>query len=396
MSIKIVMAGLLMALTGAIVPVGYAQDTTPPAVAVPVNPEIRSLAAALIEESLQAAHVADIYANLRRTLRETYIPAMRDLVQGDFPGVPAPDAKTAAAMAKVLTFMDYVRKAGDELDVALSENRAAMISDAAGEIAKSAQPPELNDVRDILRLPAVRKTFDAFYAMTKLVTGFSYEDTRTFADFSAWAQSFDFDISQAVPGAAAPPRTVPSTKKIAKAQALMSDLIQLSHLDEMVADVKRFVREVYAEIAPMPDEARQELREQADQLEFTYSMQKAMAVAVAPSIVAAALSDEQLATLHGFVRSRAFGNAFDSFRNVVKSATAFTKEDILEAQKSFEDIERKSKLRERGQEEQDKARTAWNALIKKWTGFLKDRISPETRSGLERSLQDLQDNGAPI
>jgi hypothetical protein len=311
------------------------------------------------------------------------------------PGVPAPDAKTAAALAKVLTFLDYVRKAGDELDVALSENREAIISDVAGQIAKTATPVDIKDVRRVLELPALRKGFDAFYAVTKLITGFSYEDGRTFSGFSAWATGQDLDFQKALPGMPGGDQPVPSKHKLAKAQAFMNDLLAVSHIDEMVADANRFIRDVYAETAPMPKEDRDALIAQAEQFEFLYNMQKAVVLAMAPSVVAATLSDEQLAVMHGFVRSPAFAKLFDLLRTAVKSGTAFTKEDILEAQKSFEELERKAKERELNQTEQDKTKAEWDALVDRWTETLKNRISPETRQGLERSLEDLKDEGAP-
>ena len=395
MRLKSILCGLLIAAGGAMTPASLAQDT-PPQVEVPANPETKAIAQGLIEDGLKASHAAEIYADLRRTLREVYIPVLRNLVQGDFPGVPSPDVQTAAAMAKALTFLDYVRRAGDELDPALTENRNTMISDIAEQIAKTAKPPELKDVRGILQLPAVRKSLDAFYAMTKLVTGFSYEDSRTFSNFSAWANGLDFDFSQAIPGGPEGSKRVPSKAKIAKAQAFIEDFMRLSHLDELVADVKRFARDVYAETAPMSEEERQDLRDQIDQFEFTYTMQRAMAVAVAPSVVASALSDDQLATLHSFVRSPAYAKASDLFRNIVKSSTAFTKDDIVGAQKSFEDLDRQSKLQERSSEEQEKAKKEWSALAEKWSEILKNRISPETRSGLEHSLEDLQNLEPPI
>jgi hypothetical protein len=377
----------------AVAPAGLAQDR--PAAEAQADPELKDAARGLIEDALKVSHAAEIFADLRRTLREVYIPAFRDMVQGGVPGVPAPDARTAAKMAKLLTVLDYARKAGDELDAALSENREAMISDAAGQIAKTAKPFEIKDVREVLKLPAIRKGLDAFYAMTKLITGFSYEDSRTFSAFSAWAGRQELDVQQALPGAPGN-GAVPSKRKIAKAQALVSDLVTVTHVDEMVADVKRFVRDVYAETAPMSEEDREELRSQADQFEFMYNMQKAVTLAAVPSVAAAALSEEQLAAIHGFVRSPAFAKAFDLLRDAVHSGTAFTKDDILEAQKAFETLERNAKARERDEGSHDKAKAEWDALLDKWAGIIESRISPETRSGLERSLKDLQDESAPI
>ncbi len=408
----------LMAFAGAFAPASVAQDKPAlpdqpaaqdkplvqakpavpekPAVEAQADPQVKQAARGLIEEVLQITHAADISRDLRRTLREVYIPAVRDFVMGNTPGVPAPDPKSAAAAAKLLTFMDYARKAGDELDVALAENREAMISDLAGQMAKSAKAADIEGVRATLKLPAVTKGLDALYAVTRLLTGFSYEDSRTFSAFSAWASRQDLDLPKSFPGMPQSGEAVPPKQKIAKAQSLVSDFLSISHLDEMVEDTHRFVRDVYAETAPIPEEDRQALREQADQFEFLYNMQKAVVMAAAPSVVAATLTDEQLAMLQGFVRSASFGKLCGLLRNSVKAGTAFTKDDILEAKKSFEDLEKQAKGQERNAAEEDKVKAEWDALTDKWTEILKNRISPETRSGLERALEELKDEGAPI
>jgi hypothetical protein len=395
MRLRPIICGVLIAAAGAVAPASIAQEK-PPLAAAQTNAEAKRLAQALIEEALQTAHAAEIYADLRHTLRDVYIPILRDLVQGSYPGVPAPDPNTAAVMAKLLTLLDYVRKAGDELDIALDENHDAIASDIAEEIAKTAEVPEIKEIRDVLALPAVRKSFDAIYAATKLVTGFSYEDSLSFAEFSAWARDLNFDVSQAVPGTPGKPSSPPSKRKLAQAGAFVDDLVRLSHLDEMVGDVRRFMREVYAETAPMSDEDRQELRDQIDQYEFTYNMQKTMVVAMAPTFIATALTDEQLSTLHGFIRSRAFAKAFDLIRNVVKAGTAFTKDDVVAAQKSFDALTNKANSKDLSSEEKERSEAAWKALITKWTEILKNRISPETRSGLEKSFEELQGDDIPI
>ncbi len=367
-----------------------------PAVEAQVDPQVKQVARGLIEEFLQLTHAAGIFSDLRRTLSEVYIPAVRDFVTGDTPGVGAPDPKTAAAAARVLTYMDYLRKAGDELDVALFENREAMISDVAGQMAKTAKAADIDDVRAALKLPAVTKGLDALYAITKLLTGFSYEDSRTFTAFSAWASRQDLDLQKGFPGMPQPGDAVPSKHKIAKAQALVNDFLSISHLDEMVENSHRFMRDVYAETAPIPEGDRQALREQADQFEFLYNMQKAVVLAAAPSVIAATLTDDQLAIVDGFVRSQAFGKLSGFIRAAVSAGTAFTKEDILEARKSFENLEKKAKGEERSAAAEDKIKAEWDALADKWTGILKKRISPETRSGLDRALEELKEQGAPI
>jgi hypothetical protein len=355
--------------------------------------EMTGAARDLIEDALRSSHAAQIFDDLRRTLSSVYIPVVRDIIHGTMPGVPAPGPKAASAMAKVLTMLDYLRKAGDELDAALSEHRQAMISDAAAEIAKTARPEEIENARGAFNLPAVRKGLDAFYAMTRLATGFSYEDSRTFSAFSAWVSLQNLDFA-ALP--APRPDAVPSKQKIAKAQALVNEILSISHVDEMAADVKRFVREVYAETAPMSEEEREELRGRADQYEFLYNTQKSVTLAAAPPAIAAALSESQLEAIRVFVRSAAVIKASDVFRDAVKSVTAFTKNDILEARNAFEKLEKDASAIERSPEERDRAKAEWDALADKWTAILENGISPETRSGLEKSIEDLEDESSPI
>ncbi len=359
----------------------------------PVDPKIKSLAHDLIEQALNDSHATEIFSELRRTLKDVYIPIMREMVQGGFPGAPETNAATAASLARMLTFMDYLRKAGDELDAALSKDRDAIVSDVAEEVARSADESTIGDLKRMMDLPAVRKAMDGAYAVSKLVTGFTYEDSRKLSEFSAWANSLSVDISKSMPGTEGP---APSTRKVLKAQSLVDEILRVSHFDEMAADVQRFAREVYAETAPLPDDDREELVGKIEQFEFLYNMQKAIVIGVAPSALAAALTDEQLDTLRAYVRSPAFTKAFNLTHNAVKSATAFTKEDVLELRKALDDLDKKAALREKSANERDKVRDEWSALIQRWMEALKNRISPETRKGLQQSLEDLQLRDPPI
>jgi hypothetical protein len=426
MRFRPLLPAFLIAFAGAFAPAGIAQDKPAeqdkpivqekpaaapgkpaaqdkPPVQVQADPRVKEAARGLIEEVLKITHAADIFTDLRRSLREVYIPALRDFVMGDTPGIPAPDPKSAAAAAKALTFLDYARKAGDELDVALSENRKAMISDVAEQMAKTAKAPDIESVRDALKLPAVTKGLNALYAISKLLTGFSYEDSRTFTAFSAWASHQDFDlpagfpgIPQLAPGMQSGGEAVPPREKVVKAQALMSDLLVISHIDEMVEDAHRFMRDVYVETAPMSPREREALRQEVEQFEFVYYLQKAIALAAAPSVLAATFSDEQLSVVHRFVRSPAFAKFSNLLRDAVKASTAFTKEDILEARKTFEDLEKKARGEKHNAAEEKRIEAEWEALADKWTEILKKRISPETREGLERSLDGLKEEGLPI
>lgn len=162
----------------------------------------------------------------------------------------------------------------------------------------------------------------------------------------------------------------------------------------MAADAECFARDVYAETIPASPEEREKLLHDIEQYEFMYNLQKAVVIGVAPSVVAASLTDEQLETLTGYLHSPAFAKAFDLLRDAVKSATAYTKEDIVEAQKAIKDLDEKSKLR--SPEEREKAKAEWSALFDKWTEKLKEKISPETRQGLEQSMDELQLRDVPM
>jgi hypothetical protein len=394
MRFKIVIFTLLAAAAAGAAGVSLAQDK-PPQEQTAVDPQAKRIAQDLIEEGLRLSHAAEIFDDLRRTLRDVYIPVMRGLVQGDYPGLPEADAADASTLAKMLTLMDYARKAGDELDVALSEYRGAMISDFAEQMASAANASELSDARRLFDLPATRKTLDAAYAMSKFVTGFTYEDSRSLSEFSAWAKSLNLDISQVIPGNNRDSsKPAPSGRKVLKAQAAVNDLMRLSHLDEMAADVESFAREVYAETIPASPAEREKLQRDIEQYQFMYNLQRAVAIGMAPSIVAASLTDEQLETLTGYLHAPAIAKAFDLLRDAVKAATAYTKEDILEAQKAIKDLDEKSKLR--SPEEREKAKAEWTALVDKWTQKLKAKISPETQQGLQQSLDELQLREAPM
>ena len=395
---KIVLA-LLVAIAAGVAGRGFALDQVPQQEKPrqeqsAADPAGMAIAQNLIEQGLKFSHAAEIFDALRHTLRDVYIPMIRGLVQGDYPGAIQPDAAAASALAKLLTFLDYAGKAGDELDAALSANRSAMISDLARQMAKDADASELGDARRIFDLPAARKTMDAVYAASKLITGFSYEDSKTFSAFASWAKNLNLDISRILPGGQDNMGPVPSGSKILKAQAVVNDFMRMSHLEEVATNVETFARDVYAETVPASPGEREKLRRDIDQYQFMYNLQKAVVIGISPSVIAASLTDEQLDALAGYLHSPAFAKAFDLVRDAVKSATAYTKDDVLEAQKTFKDLDEKSKLK--SPEEREKSKAAWSALIDKWTDTLKDRISPETLKGLEQSLDDLQLRDAPM
>ena len=381
---------ILLGLTIA-VPHGFAQDSRPPAGPQDIAAKERA-ARDLIVEALPASRAPEIYEDLRGTVREVYLPVLRDAASGNVPGMPAPDAKMADVMAKLLTFLTYALKASDEADASAKANRDAIIADVAALLARHASAAEINNARELLRMTAARKGFDTVYAASRLATGFTYEETRSMQEFSAWANR----LGQGFSGATPPGNGgVPSAEKIAKAQAIVNDLLRISRIDDMVADTIRFLREVPLKVAPVTEEERAEYSAQLDQYEFMYTMQKGVLIAAAPAVLAAVLNEEQLAKLHDFVRSPACAKMFLLFYDVVRAAATFTAPDIQAVQDFAAKANANGELTPRGPEEEALAEAEWEALRKKWSDRLMESVSPETREGLERSMKDLQSLDVP-
>ncbi len=376
--------GLIIALAPTF---GFSQGVPEP------SREATIAAQSVIEGLVAISRAEEVFADARRTLKDVYIPVFRDAIQGDLSGTPAPDRKTADTMAKALTVLDYARKAGDELDAAITENRAAMISEAAALLAQSVTGSELKDMAEVLALPAVRKGFDTVYAATRLVTGFSYDETRTLSEFSAWTANLaiNLDFSNGIPGTPGSGTPPPSQRKLTKSQALLNDITKLSRLDEMSAQSLRFLREVYLPTANLAEEERAQLKAQVDQWEFAYNFQKSLVISVAPFALAASLSDEQLAIIHTFVRSPAFARIFHLLQNVIAVGTSFSADEIVTAQKFFDALDDKSKADQRSPDETEKYAERWTAFGKKWGDILVSRISPDVLNGLKRSLAAMQE-----
>ncbi len=386
-SFKIMVMTFALALGPAVTALqAKAQDSAP--AATPQDMAARERAAHdLVVEFLPASRMPEIYADIRRTVRNVYLPVLRDAASGDVPGMPAPDAEMADAMAKLLTFLTYALKASDEIEPVLAAERDAIISDIAALLAKHSSLAEIDNARELLRKTAARKGFDAIYALSRLATGFTYEETRSMQEFSAWARKTALGVSLASPpgeGDAPPPA------KVAKAQEIVNDLLANSRLDDMAARLFRFAREVVLPAVSTEEEARADYKSQIDQYEFAYGLQKGVVIGVAPSVLAQTLTDEQLEKLHGFVRSPAFEKTFTLLFDAVRAATAFSVEDIREIQDFAAKAQASGKLYPRGPEEEAQAEADWEALRKKWADMLMASLSPETREGLERSAKELQ------
>ncbi len=382
LSLKSLALALAMAFAAlAYAPGAFAQEGGGQASAQPGDAAERERAARdLIVEALPASRAPEIYGDLRRTLRDVYLPVMRDMVDGKVPGAEA-DPLTADTMRKLVAFLTYALRASDDMDGTLNASRDAMISDAALTLAKHSSQDEINATRELLRMPAARKGGDTIYAVSRLLTGFTYEETRSSYEFSDWAQELATNI---VAGKVKPDNSLPSPEKVAKAQAVVADLVRISRIDDMAADIFRFLRGVVLVAAPPTDEERTKFRAQLDQYEYNYNMQKAVLLAMAPSMLASSLSDKDLDKLHDYVRSPAVAKTFVLFQDVVRAGTSFTAEDVQSLVSFAQEQEKKRTMQPRSPEEQAAISAEWNVLADKWSATLTAGVSPEAREGLTK------------
>jgi hypothetical protein len=340
--------------------------------------------AALIEETIYAARVPEIYADLRYTLRELYLPYFKDFLKRK--NGPDPDPEVAERIAALVPAIEYSLKAADELDPVLKENREAMIGDAAALLAKYMTPEEVRLTGEMLRTPAARKGFNILYAVSRLITGYSREDIRSSQKMSEWMRGLHFDLDNTPFADKDPPP--PPRERVEKAEAIVSDFIRISRIDDMVGDVVRFTNDVLLKVDTLNDEERDQIRTGIQQFEFLYNLGKSMSVAVAPSALASALNDEQLDQFHLMILSPVMAKGFGLLYNVVREATAFTVQDIREFRALAEQAD--AQRSEIGPGAKALMEAEWEALAETWRLRLWNRLSPETREGLERSFARLE------
>lgn len=372
--------GLLFAV---VVPLAIAQERAPGEDSVSIE-EKQQLAVLLIEETVQASRVPEIYTDLRRAVATLYLPYMKEqLAEGEFSQFGPEVREQVEAVSRLL---DYALRAAEELEPVWAENYNAMIGDVAGLLAEQATSEQLHLAGEMLRTPAARKGFSTLYAYSRLLTAFTIEDVRQSKAMSAWMKDLKFDAennpftNQEV--------TPPPRERVAKAEAIVADLMRVSRIDDMVAEITRFTRDVVLNVETLDEAKRKEVREGIEKFEFYYNLGKSMAVAVAPSSLAAALDDDQLAKFHLLILSPVMAKSFGLFHDLIREATSFTSRDISEFSALAEEAEEANQPRSPAEKREAKAE--WDALVAKWREVFESRLSPETREGLERAAEDLQ------
>ena len=343
--------------------------------------ERKRLAADIVVRALPASRLPEIYADLRYALGELYLPALREALNDT--ASAKRDPETLAKLAAIVPVIDYALRAAGELDPVIAASRDELIGEITDYQAKYMSEEEIRFAGEILDTPATRKGFNAFYALSRYLTAYDKEDLRASREMSAWMKDLTFD---AATNPFTPNMPPPPPARVAKATAVVTDLMRISHVDDMVADIIAFTRNVVLEVDALKPEEVEAVRGGLQQFEFYYNLGKSMAVAVAPSMIAAALTDEQLGKLHLMILSPVMAKSFTLLYTAVRESTSFTKQDIGEFRRLGEKGEVISAKWERGPEVQAKMSAEWDASTAKWRGRLEAALTPETRQGLETSV----------
>ncbi len=344
----------------------------------------------LISHALEPSRLPEIYTDFRRSVRDVYLPALRDTLQKGVPGKPPLDEEQKKALGAFADLLNYSLRASDELEPFLQQNRDAIISDIATLEAKYLSLPEIKALRELLDMPAMRKIFNAIYAASRLFTGYTYEDMRSYYAQSAWLS----DLKSSLTGnpLVEPNAPPPSPEKIAKAGAIINDFLRVSRLDEMVHDVIRFARDVQLDGSQKPDGEGKDAQaqNQVEWLEFFYNLQKTFVLTAGPSTLAAMFSDEQLDQLHLLVLSPVMTKSFGLLQETVRAATSLTRQDIQSLQTFAENAEKNGLFGTRTEEEQEQLKLETQALAQIWRDRAWNYLKPETREGLSRAIKEIQ------
>jgi hypothetical protein len=394
--------GASLLLAAALARPAFTETPEPPAQSVPGAPPAgaapapdfaanREAAASAIRKLVALSQAKLIYAEMRRCLREVFIPALKETAEGGFPATPDPTPETYIRLAKALTFLDYLDRASGPFEAAMAEHGDAMIEEAGAIAAQYGGADEVRLLEKLVKLPAVQKSFETIHAASRLISGFSLDDARAFAALKAWAYRLDLDASTFGAPSDNGPAGIPSAAKMAKAQALFADALRILRFDDMVHRLISFARDVYLPYIDLSPREKQGLLERLQEVEVAYNLKKAVALALAPVLIASSLTDEQLDTLRAFIETPAFAKLSSLYANLVLAATSFTPDDIQEAGSLRREAE--NALSEKKREAAEKA---WNAYWDRWSKIISDAIPTDIREGLRKAWADLQTKGVPL
>ncbi len=363
-----------------------AQEQTLPSAEAQAVAERKQALADILTRTLPASRLPEIYADLLYAFGELYLPAMREMLND--PETSGRDPETAAKLGVLVPVIDYALRAAKELDPVLTSSRDELIADIAAHQAKYASEEEIRFLREFLDTPATRKGFNTLYAFSRFLTAYDQQDLQSSKEMSAWMSEWKFD-SKANPFAQ-PDMPPPSPEKVAKAGAIVTDFLRVSRVDDMVSEIVNFMRNVVLKVDALKPEEAEMVQSGLQQFEFYYNLGKSVAVAMAPSGIAAAMTEDQLGKFHLMVLSPVMAKSFNLLYTAVREATSFTEQDIADVRRLAEKGEASSEKWSGNPELQAQMNAEWEELAERWRARFENALTPETRDGLEKSLAAFQ------
>jgi len=360
----------------------FAQDRALPSAEPQAMAERKRMLAAIITRALAASRLPEIYADLRRAFGELYLPAMRDILND--PETANLDPEKLTRLKAMVPLVDYTLRAANELDPVIAASRDVLIADLAAQQAKYASEEEVRYLGEMLDTPAARKGFNTVYAFSRWLTAYNQEDMRASKEMSAWLNALKFDL-EANPFARKD-MSPPSPGKVAKAASAVADFMRVSRVDDMVAEIVGFMKNVVLQVDALKPGEMSAMRDGLEKFEFYYNLGKSTAIAAAPSGLASVLTDEQLGQLHLMVLSPLMAKSFDLLYGAVREATSFTKQDINEFRQLADNSKTAKEKWAADAEIQKRIKMEWDALSERWRARFMSSLSTETRQGLEASL----------
>jgi len=343
----------------------------------------KSQAAAFLNDALFASRLPLIHAEMREAVRTVYLPSMQARLISRSDELTPEELEEYEALVDLL---DYSLRAADELEPVLEAEGEAIIDDVAAFMADHMTGEQIAIAHEMLRTPAAHKGFNTLHAASRLVTDVSAAELRQYQELTAWMDRIrpQTDSNPFADGGAVPPP--PET--IAKAEAVIDDLMRVLRLDEMVDRITAFIRNVVLDVETLDDDERAIARQGLAQFEFFYSMGMSVYIAAAPSMLAASVSLEDLRTLHLLVLSPVNAKGVDLIFDVIRHGTSFTAGDIREFRALLDEAEAAGP--ELTPEDKAAAEADWRRLVDTWRARLRASMSPETRDGLDAAIEALE------
>jgi phage-related protein len=336
----------------------------------------------LVNRAIPASRFPEIYADLRYAVREMYLPTFRDLLND--PKTAEADPESVRKLSAIVPLLEFGTRAAQEFDQASANYREALVEDIASLQAKYLSGDDIRFIGEALDAAATRKAFNAVYAFSRFLTGYDQEDIRSSREMTTWMKGWTVP-----PNAGANPfmpgGQVPTREKVAKAEAIISDLMRIARVDEVVSEIIGFMRNVVLEVETLKPEEIAAVRTGVEQFEFYYNLLKPMALAAMPSGLAAMLNDEQLGQYHRMILSPVMAKSFNLLHAFVREATSFSKQDIKEFRLLAEKGEKAKETARLSPEDEARMNAEWEALGGKWRERFMSSLTPETREGLEKA-----------